>query len=409
MENENKPILDFIDFYDIGINWWKDLVETWCLKNDPNIHIVTYNSLLSDTSNVLRKIIPLFHVKPDENIIQKVIEKHPPLFDLHLIPKNFDLTTRKRLHEKSHNELSELINKLELKQMELPGLTLSRLWIEQDLAKERYGITDDELRVMIKYNLPFPLNHYYMPIPSIKNIIAKNMDRIPLSLVSIFNVNTIKTFFDKFKVEIKNAPDYDSVAKLGLGLGYGSSEAKIYYSIVKSFDIKNIIEIGGGISTYFARISNHNTKITVIEPYPNETFKIWCINNDIDLQEIFLDTNKIQLFLSKLTNESILFIDSTHNLRNDGELLHIFLDMLPNVPVGCLIHFHDIFLPYAVIAREHDMFPINYMWNESAILAIFLKMNPCFEIIFPQYWLATHHELNDFFDNGSSFWMRRVK
>jgi hypothetical protein len=50
-------------------------------------------------------------------------------------------------------------------------------------------------------------------------------------------------------------------------------------------------------------------------------------------------------FFSQLEANDILFIDSSHVLRPQGDVLFEFLEILPVLKPGVIVHIHDIFTP----------------------------------------------------------------
>ena len=42
---------------------------------------------------------------------------------------------------------------------------------------------------------------------------------------------------------------------------------------------------------------------------------------------------------------SVVFIDGSHVIRPYGDVTHMLLFVLPRLPVGVVVHIHDIFLP----------------------------------------------------------------
>src|SRR5262249_46442361 len=111
----------------------------------------------------------------------------------------------------------------------------------------------------------------------------------------------------------------------------------------------------------------------------------------------------------------ILFIDSSHVFRVDSDVRFLFLEVLPRLNPGVLIHIHDIFLPYDYprdwIVKEHRF------WNEQYLLHAFLLFNRAFEVLWAGSYMHTRHsdKLKRAFasyDPASvwpgSFWMRRL-
>jgi hypothetical protein len=47
----------------------------------------------------------------------------------------------------------------------------------------------------------------------------------------------------------------------------------------------------------------------------------------------------------ELEENDILFLDSSHIVRIGGDVCYEFLEILPNLKAGVIVHVHDIFLP----------------------------------------------------------------
>jgi hypothetical protein len=86
----------------------------------------------------------------------------------------------------------------------------------------------------------------------------------------------------------------------------------------------------------------------------------------------------LDLFRS-LRASDILFIDSSHVVSMDSDVVHEFLHILPELAPGVLIHFHDIFTPLDYPKK----FVINNLcfWSEQYLLEAFLAFNSAFEVI----------------------------
>ena len=65
---------------------------------------------------------------------------------------------------------------------------------------------------------------------------------------------------------------------------------------------------------------------------------------------------------SELENGDILFIDSSHVIRPQGDVLFEYLELLPVLKPGVIVHIHDIFSPKDylkewVIYLYHSYYP----------------------------------------------------
>ena len=50
-------------------------------------------------------------------------------------------------------------------------------------------------------------------------------------------------------------------------------------------------------------------------------------------------------FFSQLQENDVLFIDSSHIIRHQGDVLFEFLEVLPSLNKGVIVHVHEIFSP----------------------------------------------------------------
>ena len=117
-----------------------------------------------------------------------------------------------------------------------------------------------------------------------------------------------------------------------------------------------------------------------------------------------------------LEENDILFIDSSHIIRPQGDVLFEFLEILPKIKKGVLVHVHDIFTPKDYpdnwILKDHRL------WNEQYLLEAFLTCNSNFKIIGAVNHL--HHQYSEEIHakcpvlasqktrEPGSFWMVRV-
>jgi hypothetical protein len=66
-----------------------------------------------------------------------------------------------------------------------------------------------------------------------------------------------------------------------------------------------------------------------------------------------------------------VFIDSTHTIRPGGDVLHLYLRVLPTLPPGVVVHLHDIFTPWDYprqwLVRDKRL------WNEQYLLEAMLS------------------------------------
>ena len=91
----------------------------------------------------------------------------------------------------------------------------------------------------------------------------------------------------------------------------------------------------------------------------------------------------------------MLFIDSTHIVRIDGEVPHLVLEVLPSLAPGVLVHVHDAQLPYHVpIDPAAYVFDRRWpmLFTETMLVQTYLCNNPKVEMVMSTPLLRYHRE-----------------
>jgi hypothetical protein len=142
-------------------------------------------------------------------------------------------------------------------------------------------------------------------------------------------------------------------------------DAAAAYAMVRTLKPKRIVEVGSGHSTRFlARAvadGGLDTRITAIDPQPRASLAGLGIN------WIATPVQRVAAFPA-LGEEDILFIDSSHQLKPGSDVDFLLNAVLPLLPSGVRVHFHDIFLP--------DDYPEHWAWrryNEQPAVASLIR------------------------------------
>jgi hypothetical protein len=96
------------------------------------------------------------------------------------------------------------------------------------------------------------------------------------------------------------------------------------------------------------------------------------------------------LFL-ELSENDILFIDSSHIIRPQGDVLYEYLELLPNLNKGVIVHIHDIFSRRDYL-KQWIVDEVKF-WNEQYLLEAFLTGNREWKVIGALNYL--HHSYFD--------------
>jgi hypothetical protein len=157
-------------------------------------------------------------------------------------------------------------------------------------------------------------------------------------------------------------------------------DAAAAYAIVRATRPRRIVEVGSGHSTRFmARAvadGRLDTRITAIDPAPRASIEALAV------EWIRLPVQRLAAF-PPLAENDILFIDSSHQLKPGSDVEFLLNAVLPLVPSGVRIHFHDIFIP--------DDYPAHWAWrryNEQAAVASLLERG-VFTVEFASHALVT--------------------
>jgi hypothetical protein len=166
---------------------------------------------------------------------------------------------------------------------------------------------------------------------------------------------------------------------------FRSVDAEILYSMIRKYCPQRIIEIGSGMSTLIAAAAvRKNTetvgqvcRFTAIEPHP-PGFLRDGVPGLSELIEDRVESIPVSVF-QELGRNDILFIDSSHVVRTGGDVVYEFLEVLPRLGAGVLVHVHDVFLPAdypKTWVQDHHLF-----MSEQYLLQAFLAFNARFEVL----------------------------
>jgi len=141
---------------------------------------------------------------------------------------------------------------------------------------------------------------------------------------------------------------------------------------------KHYIEIGSGNSTIFTHyaktVGGLATHITSIDPEPRAGIDTLCDR----VIRTRLEESDLALF-DELEEGDFLFFDGSHRVFPDSDVTIFFLDILPNVKPGVIVHVHDIFWPFDYPPAWGERY-----YSEQYILAAALLYAPdANKILFP--------------------------
>jgi hypothetical protein len=272
---------------------------------------------------------------------------------------------------------------------------------------------------------PFP-GSYSSPIVDPVDIRRRELEIFSINSKYIPGVDlneeyqlTLLTEFERYYPEIP-FKDIKNERRYYYDNGYYlHSDAIFLYSMIRYFHPRRIIEIGAGFSSAAMLDSTdvlgfQNTIFTFIEPDParlksllrkEDYLRCTIIENNLE--------NVDNAMFEELTENDILFIDSSHVCKTGSDVHKVFFEILPKINSKVLIHFHDIFFPFEY-PKPWVLDWNSFGWNEDYFLRAFLMYNTNFEIVFFNTFLEHFHKerfmttMPDCLKHqGGSLWIRK--
>jgi len=272
-------------------------------------------------------------------------------------------------------------------------------------------------------------NRYDQPIPDSRalpdDLWTRQSEMIGIDMREEAQLRMLSVFSSRYKTEyerfLREKTPIEHRYYLGNG-GYDYVDGEILYCMIREFQPSRIIEIGSGSSTYCSAEAcrtneerdGRRCELIAIDPYPSGVLRrgfpglTGLIAKPI--QQVPLS------YFDQLKPNDILFIDSSHVLAIGSDVQYEYLEVLPRLNEGVIVHVHDIFLP-ADYPRNWVMRK-RHFWTEQYVLQAFLTFNDRFEVLWASGYMHRRHpdKLRAAFrsyrthgGNPGSFWMRRVR
>lgn len=275
--------------------------------------------------------------------------------------------------------------------------------------------------ILDRFNVAIVRHHYYEPILYPRDLRHSLAEERPLPGLDLNAAGQLRLLEKlRYGSELRAIPRTVSREKR---YGYRNDsfkagDAELLYSMIRHFRPRRLYEIGSGHSTLMARealIRNERDGAPVcehvcIEPYEHG----WL--EDIPVKVVRARVEDLDpAFFDKLEAGDILFIDSSHVIRPQGDVVHEYLSLLGRLKPGVVVHVHDIFTPRDYL--ESWIVNERRMWDEQYLLEAFLSFNTKFEVICAANWLWHRHPeetakacpvLAAEGGEPGSFWFRRV-
>ena len=186
------------------------------------------------------------------------------------------------------------------------------------------------------------------------------------------------------------------------------------YAMLAIHQPKKYIEVGSGNSTKVAFKSKTENKLATeiisIDPMPRaEIDQLATTVIRKPFEEIDYD------IILDLEANDILFIDNSHRILPNSDSMVFYMEILPKLKKGVIVHIHDIYVPF-----DYPQFMCDRAYTEQYGLAMFMLANPTkYKTILPNYFISEdkelsstiapmwqHENLSGVEKHGGSFWLQ---
>ena len=284
---------------------------------------------------------------------------------------------------------------------EIGAPPLARQAFCTELGRHDFTVVDYPYRAEVRYGAGRPAH------PELLDLVGRGRDRYTAFLTSL---GEIQADFAQLPLEGR----YDTLTPFWLNTWFPPLDGMALTGMLRDLNPARFVEVGSGVSTKFARravaMYGLPTRLTSIDPQPRNEIDRIC--DEVIRQP--LERCRMEMF-DGLEPGDVFFLDSSHRSFQGSDVTVFFLEILPRLKPGVIVHVHDIYLPFDYISGH-----LPRQWNEQYLLASALLFGPDrFEILFPAWFigrdadLAAHAgavlrrgPLAEMDLYGASFWMR---
>ena len=281
-----------------------------------------------------------------------------------------------------------------------------RLWTAAaQEALQRSGPILDKSILALDYppnqsNVP----RYSKPHPKLERLIAAGEARYRATLATVGAYIT-----DLTRIAVRDGGETEPSWINGFLPGL---DGAAIYSLLRAWAPTNYLEVGSGNSTKFAarakRDGSLRTRITSIDPVPRASINALC---DEIVREPLESVDASHW--ERLQPGDVIFMDGSHRVFMNNDVVAFFLDVLPSLSPGVLVGIHDVYLPFDYPSDIADRY-----YSEQYLLAAYLLGGAHVEIVLPAYYASvsmrpnvdalwsTSERFAEIEHHGVAFWLQ---
>lgn len=248
------------------------------------------------------------------------------------------------------------------------------------------------LHKQVKEQGVYPPGHFYSPIPN-RDEICAHMNSLVFNEIELPDVQLNKEHQFSLLQEYNryyNELPFSEGQKDGCRYYYDNtyfsySDAIFLYSFLRKHKPKRIVEIGSGFSSAVMLDTAQGffpfwPEMSFIDPNLDRLNSLLTLRDKSLVKIIGKKVQEVSLdAFQTLESGDLLFIDSSHVVKYGNDLQFILFELLPFLPHGVYVHFHDVFFPFEY---PDEWVREGRYWNESYFLRAFLSYNKEWNIEF---------------------------
>jgi len=261
---------------------------------------------------------------------------------------------------------------------------------------------------------------YFSPLPlreEIDSTILEQRRQLPGIKLNEESVLGLLETISPYVAELQSAPyERDGSEPFWFANGWVADfDAAALYGLLRHLKPKHYVELGCGFSSLMSsRALSRNLKdgfaCDVVYADPQPRIDIAQILSCGRLIQKRVQDVPFELFTSLEAGDA-LFIDTSHVVKFQSDVVHVLGTILPSLKSGVWIHVHDVFTPYD--------YPLDWLSsplfsdNEQYVLEALLNGGDRYSVELPLYALWKEHfaSMKKFFPRGQqragSFWIRK--
>ena len=192
-------------------------------------------------------------------------------------------------------------------------------------------------------------------------------------------------------------------------------DSDVLYALVRDRKPRRVIEIGSGNSTRLSRRAIRDggldTRLISIDPAPRA--EVAGIADEVRRHRV--EDLPAEELAAELEPGDFLFIDSSHLVAVGNDCVYEFLDLIPRLAPGVVIHVHDVSLPWDYPIEWVRAEPQVGTWGEIYLLQSMLWFGADWTVLWPGYYVQQNVERERFDEwfpdrrgrDARSFWLVR--